>query len=242
MTITETQITLGGASAILDIRVNPRAKRLILKVDPVRGRILVTAPSKRAVPEAIAFAKSRAHWLEQQLATGARAIPFAAGDIAPFEGAPHRIIAAPDRRASVRLRRPASETAPGEISVGGDPAFVNRRMVDWLKTAARRRLTERADIHCRELGVKRGRITIRDTRSRWGSCSSSGAISFSWRLILTPPAILDYVAAHECAHLVHLDHSDAYWRVVASLGVDAGAASRWFEKNGARLHAYGVEA
>ena len=98
------------------------------------------------------------------------------------------------------------------------------------------------DFYASQLARRRGPISIRDTRSRWGSCASVGALSFSWRLILAPPWVLNYVAAHECAHLVHLNHSPAYWQVLRSLDVDVDGAKRWFHQHGEELHAYGVAA
>ncbi|MEK7266860.1 MAG: SprT family zinc-dependent metalloprotease [Pseudomonadota bacterium] len=228
----ETTIDLGDRTAPLTARINRRARRLIVTVDAAAGRVFVTAPSKRALPEALDFARTRARWISAQLEEGRRAKPFAGGTRFPFRGAPVTIVNEGGPRSAVRLTE-------GALLAGGDPLHVNRRVTDWLKAEARKALTERADYYCERLGHKRGPITIRDTRSRWGSCARDGALSFSWRLIFAPPEILDYVAAHECAHLVHLNHSPAYWRIVKSLGVDARAARDWFEEHGQGLYAYG---
>lgn len=228
----QTTIDLGDRTAPLTARINRRARRLIVTVDAAAGRVFVTAPSKRALPEALDFAKTRARWISAQLSEHRRAKPFAAGTVFPFRGAPVKIVNQGAPRAAVRL-------SEGALIAGGDPLHVNRRVTDWLKAEARKTLTERADHYCQKLGRKRGPITIRDTRSRWGSCARDGALSFSWRLIFAPPDILDYVAAHECAHLVHLNHSPAYWRIVKSLGVDARAARDWFEEYGQGLYAHG---
>lgn len=230
----ESTIDLGDRTAPLTARVNRRARRLIVKVDAVSGRVIVTAPSKRALPEAIAFARTRAPWIVRQLDECAVATPFRHGATFPYRGAPVTVVNEGGARAGVRL--------DGErVVAGGEAAHLNRRVTDWLKTEARRALTARADHYAELLCRKRGPIAIRDTRSRWGSCARDGALSFSWRLILAPPAILDYVAAHECAHLVHLDHSPAYWRILRNLGIDARAAREWFSAHGAALYAYGVE-
>lgn len=234
--ITRTEINIGARKAPLVARVNRRAKRLIVKVDPVAGEIHVTAPSKRTLPQAIAFAQERADWIEGQLNESLRGKPFAPGAVIPYCGADHIIIHSREPRAPVRLDNSAAPT----IQVGGDTAHVNRRVTDWLKKQARAKLTERADIYCARLGRRRGPIRVRDMRTRWGSCTSDGALSFSWRLILTPPRILDYVAAHECAHLVHMDHSPAFWRLLAEMGVDSREAAAWFRNHGAELFAYGV--
>lgn len=235
--ITRSQISVGENSRPLIARVNRRAKRLILKVDPVAGEIHVTAPSKRALPEAIRFAHERIDWIESQLKETLRARPFQHGMNLPLRGVDHVILHEPERRTAVRID---ADLVPA-IRVGGGAEHVNRRIVDWLKREAREALVTKVDLYCSQLGRKRGRVSIRDTRSRWGSCTADGAMSFSWRLILTPPPILDYVAAHECAHLIHLDHSPAFWRVVRELGVDARSAAAWFRAHGPALFAYGVD-
>jgi len=230
----ETTIDLGDRSAPLTARVNRRARRLIVKVDPVKGRVIVTAPSRRALKEAIDFARTRARWISNELDAGALACPFAAGMSFPYRGAPVTVELGARPRESVRVER-------GALIAGGDARHLNRRVTDWLKREARAVLTDRVDHYSALVDRRRGRITIRDTRSRWGSCARDGALSFSWRLIMAPPEILDYVAAHECAHLVHLNHSPVYWRLLKSLGVDAAAARDWFAANGQTLYAYGAE-
>lgn len=228
----ETTIDLGDRSAPLTARVNSRARRLIVKVDPVKGRVFVTAPSKRALSDAIDFARTRAEWILGELDSGG-ARPFAPGETFPLRGAPVIIEAAGRLRDGVRFDS-------GRLLAGGDPSHLNRRITDWLKKEARKALTERVDHYAGLLNRRRGPISIRDTRSRWGSCARDGALSFSWRLIMAPPEILNYVAAHECAHLVHLNHSSAYWRLLKTLDVDAVAARDWFSLNGQSLYAYGA--
>lgn len=236
--ITRTEINIGATSAPIVARVNRRAKTLIVKVDPVTGEILVTAPSKRAIPEAIAFAQERADWIAGQMKSALRAKPFEPGAVVPYRGVDHLIVHEGGPRTPVS----ADYTLGPAIRVGGDEAHINRRLTDWLKNQARKILNERVDYYSAHLGKKRGPIRVRDMRTRWGSCTSEGAMSFSWRLILTPPEILDYVAAHECAHLVHMNHSRAFWRLLATLDVDARAASDWFDEHGQQLFAYGASA
>lgn len=227
-------IDLGDRTAPLTARVNRRARRLIVKVDPVVGRVIVTAPSRRALPDAIEFARTRAQWIAQELETCAPARPFAPGETFPFRGALVTIEATGRPRDGVVLEG-------GKIIAGGDPRHLNRRITEWLKKEARAALTERVDHYAARLSRRRGPISIRDTRSRWGSCARDGALSFSWRLIMAPPDILNYVAAHECAHLVHLNHSPAYWRTLQGLDVDARAARDWFSENGRSLYAFGAD-
>lgn len=236
--IIRTEINIGARSAPLVARVNRRAKRLILRVDPVAGEILVTAPSKRTLPEAIRFAKDRIDWIAGQLDDRLKARPFTEGMAIPYRGKSHTILRSGGPRTPVEID---DEFLP-VIRVGGDAAHLNRRLVDWMKRQARDCLTERADHYCARLGKKRRGIRIRDTRTRWGSCSSDGVLSFSWRLIMAPAEILEYVAAHECAHLIHMNHSPAFWRELAALGVDARGAANWFDENGATLFSYGAAA
>ena len=234
-------LEIGKWSVPIIARVNRRAKRLILRVDPVANVVTVTAPSARAVPEAIAFAKSRRDWIAGQLSDRFCARPFQPGDIVPFRGEPHLLCHSPGRRATrIAPMNEAVSGAKAFIEVSGAEDHFNRRVCDWMKANAKSTFVEKSDYYCRELNVARGAVTVRDTRTRWGSCSSSGALSFSWRLILAPEWITDYVAAHECTHLIHMDHSPAFWRRLKSLGVDARAANNWLQENGQTLFSYGA--
>ncbi|MEM8770455.1 MAG: SprT family zinc-dependent metalloprotease [Pseudomonadota bacterium] len=234
--ITRTEINIDARAVPLVARVNRRAKRLILRVDAAAGEIHVTAPSQRAVPEAIAFARERGDWIARQLDEALRAKPFFEGGSAPIRGLAHKIVRDGGARAPVRLMSGPAPT----VLVGGAAEHLHRRLTEWLKREARNDLIAAVDRHCEKLGKKRRQIRIRDTRSRWGSCTSDGALSFSWRLIMAPPQILDYVAAHECVHLLHMNHSPAFWRQVRALGVDPRGAEDWFDKHGAQLFAYGA--
>jgi len=235
--IKRTEINIGERVVPLVARVNRRAKQLILKVDPITGEILVTSPSKRALPEAIAFAQERIEWIANQLDDNLKAKPFREGMSVPYQGVIHTILRGGGPRSPVEID---TDVLP-VIRVGGDEAHLNRRIRDWMIKEARRELTVRVDRYCQEIDRKRRVIRIRDTRTRWGSCSSDGTLSFSWRLIMAPPDIIDYVAAHECSHLIHMNHSPAFWRQVARLGVNARYAENWFNKNGAELFSYGVQ-
>lgn len=235
--VVRTTIDLGDRTAPLVARVNRRARRLIVRVDARSGEVLVTAPSRRALAAAIRFAGEEIPWIARELDRSAGR-PFAIGGVCPLRGVDHRIIAAPSARSAVR--RIAG--APPAIEVGGAPEHVNRRIVDWLRKEARADLDAAVGRFARTLAVAPAALRIRDARTRWGSCGADGVLSFSWRLILAPPAILDYVAAHECAHLVHLDHSPDFWRAVRALGVDPDGARAWFDAHGAALHAFGIKA
>jgi len=227
------ELVIDGRPAPLKLVANPRAKRLIVRVDRT-GTVVVTAPSKAALPKALAFAESRKDWIRQQISASHQRIPFAPGARTPFFGEPHVIRRDDLVRGVVVERRPRPQ-----LVVGGDAAAIARRVREFYKREAREALAERCDRYAAGVRRRRGKITLRDTRSRWGSCSANGDLSFSWRLVMAPPFVIDYVAAHECAHLARMDHSPAFWRLVADLVGDADPAKRWLRENGARLHAYG---
>ncbi|MEL6361057.1 MAG: SprT family zinc-dependent metalloprotease [Pseudomonadota bacterium] len=231
----QSTITIDGRTVPINMRINRRAKRIILRIDRLHSSVTITVPSERRVKEALSFAETRRAWIKAQLENAARPSPFQDGTQFPLRGQKTDIVHVSKATHAIEL-----DTDNRRLLVSGDTPHINRRVTDWLKRQARIDLTARADIHAETLGVQRGGIRIRDTKSRWGSCSSSGHLSFSWRLILAPSWILDYVAAHECAHLLHLDHSPAYWRTLKKTGVDARAAKIWFDENGADLFVWGV--
>ncbi|MEM6851380.1 MAG: SprT family zinc-dependent metalloprotease [Pseudomonadota bacterium] len=217
------------------LRVNRRAKRLIVRVDPAEGAVVITAPSDRALPQAYAFAASRADWIEDQLAKAPRRVPFAPGETIPFRGAAHRLTLDPSRRVGVRRR--SGETP--ELSIGGPAEHAPRRLEEWLRREAKAALTNRVERHAATLRRRVARMSVRDPQTRWGSCSSAASLSFSWRLIMAPPRVLDYVAAHECAHLAHMNHGPQFWRTVERLIGDPEPAKAWLRREGPKLHRYG---
>jgi predicted metal-dependent hydrolase len=128
------------------------------------------------------------------------------------------------------------------LCVAGDPPHVDRRIADFLKREARRDLERASSRHADALGVAITRVSVRDQSSRWGSCSNSGVLSFSWRLILAPPYVLDYLAAHEVAHLLELNHSPKFWRLVRRLYPNYERPKTWLDTHGTDLHRYGLPA
>jgi hypothetical protein len=132
-----------------------------------------------------------------------------------------------------------SETDELIISVSCDPAHVARRIRDFLVREARRDLAAAIDGYAPRLGQRPVRMTLRDTRSRWGSCTARGELNFSWRLILAPPMVLDYLVAHEMAHLREMNHSPRFWALLGDLCPNVEAAEAWLKRNGSSLHRYG---
>jgi len=216
-------LTLAGDPPItVALRRNGRARRLTLRVSGLDGSVTLTVPLHVPCAEAHDFARSREDWLRDRLGAVTGPSAVAAGTVLPVEGVPTRLVLAP----STRLTH-----EDGEISAAS-PGAVQA----YLRHLARDRLTAAVDRHTSTLGRRATAIALRDPRSRWGSCSSAGRLMFSWRLVLAPPAILDYVAAHEVAHLVHMDHSRAFWDVVARLCPAHAAERAWLRREGAALH------
>lgn len=223
-------------AARIVVRVSPKARRVSLRVDPAAGQVVLVHPRRMSARAVLAFAADRRDWIAAQLADLPPHVAFTDGVTIPLRGDPHVVRVVPERRGGVwREER--------TIVVTGRVEHAARRLTDWLKIEARAGIAPLARGMAEAIDRKLTRISVRDTTSRWGSCSRSGALSFSWRLILAPDAVFTYVVAHEVAHLKHMDHSAAFWRTVAQLmpeGADAARSARhWLRRHGAVLHRYG---
>jgi hypothetical protein len=231
-------LRLTAEEVVVQLRRNPRARRYTLRVRAATRDVVLTVPARGTLPEALDFARRHAGWVEVRLARLPERVAFAPGALLPLRGTPHRIIHRPGARGTVWT---GSEDGEAALFVAGDGAHVARRVGDFLKREARRDLVEAAQRHASALGVSLARVTLRDTASRWGSCSGAGALSFSWRLILAPPSVLDYLAAHEVAHRREMNHGPRFWATVDALFPERHAAEAWLKKHGAGLHRYGAE-
>jgi predicted metal-dependent hydrolase len=228
-------LRIDGRPIEVTMRLNPRARRLIVKVHPSTGEVSVVAPSQRALDRALDFARGEAPWIARQLARVPKPIALVPGARIPFQGRDHVILR------SESGRGPAVRDADAAtITLGGRDEHIQRRVVDWLKHEARRALEERSHAFATRIGARVRRVSVRDTASRWGSCSAKKTISYSWRLILAPPFVADYVVAHEVAHLRELNHGPRFWRLVRSLVPDIETPQAWLRKNGTALHRYGT--
>ena len=235
-------LTIDGREVPLTVRLNPRARRFIVRVDPATREVIVVSPSKRSTQIAVDFAREQSRWIADQLASMPAPIPFLPGNIIPYQGASHIIRhEALARRGVWRQPAPSFTSRLPEICVSGGPAHVSRRVRDWLRKQARSQLAARCLDHSRAFDLGPSRISLRDTKTRWGSCSPTGALSFSWRLILAPAFVLDYVAAHETAHRIHMNHSTAFWRVVERLAPRRQDADEWLDIYGNDLHRFGAD-
>ncbi|TCO72049.1 M48 family metallopeptidase [Rhodovulum euryhalinum] len=209
------------------LRRSARARRYSLRVSQLDGRVTLTLPHRAPLAEGLAFLREKEGWIRGHLAARIDDHAVMLGGTVPFRGRALPIVAGTGR---------APRLADEALAVPGGAGAVGPRIQGFLKTEARRALAEAADRHAAALGRGYGSLTLRDTRSRWGSCSSRGDLMFSWRLIMAPPQVLDYVAAHEVAHLAEMNHSPAFWAVVARLMPDYAAPRAWLRANGAALH------
>jgi len=218
------------------LSVNPRARRLSIRIDGRAGEAVLVAPSERGLAQAVAFARTKADWMRQRLAERPDSAPLEPGAVVPLYGRPTRLVAVGGAGAARLIDGPDGPF----IQSGGEGEAFSRRVQNLFRRLARQVLLERTEHHLRALGQRPVTVSIADTRSRWGSCSPHNrSIRYSWRVIMAPPAVADYLAAHEVAHLVHADHSPAYWAVVQRLVGDHRSFRKWLRENGPALHAVG---
>ena len=211
------------------------ARRYTLRVRTAQRDIVLSMPQRGSLSTAAAFAEKHAYWIVTRIRTLSDDVSFADGAMVPFRGVPHLIEHRPATRGTVKVERGSQPL----LAVSGEAPHLPRRLTDWFKKQALKDVTESVDRHCAAINAKYSSVAIKDTASRWGSCSSAGALSFSWRLVLAPPFVLDYLAAHEVAHLKEMNHSLRFWRLCERLCPETREAKAWLKVNGAELHRYG---
>lgn len=222
----------------VNVKRNRQARRYTLRIHSTRREAILSMPMRGSLADAKAFAQRHGGWLAERLRRLPDVIPFADGAIVPLRGESCRIVHRGQTRGTVWTELDAEGATL--LCVAGDTTHTARRVKDYCKREARRDLTLAVRRYADELGVKVVRIGVRDQSSRWGSCNSDGVLSFSWRLILAPPFVLDYLAAHEVAHLVEMNHSQRFWRVVARICPEMDRAKAWLVAHGNDLHRYGA--
>ena len=232
-------LRIDGEPVSVTIRHNPRARRLIIKVHPTTGEVTVVAPSKRALDHALDFARSEQDWIKRRLASVPRIVEIALGATILFLGKEHLVTPGAKGVAPVWVEE---EDGTRFIRVGGRAEHAPRRLLDFFKREARGTLAARTVELAAKIGQRPARISVRDTQSRWGSCSTERMLSYSWRLILAPPFVLDYVVAHEVAHMRHMNHGPRFWKLVRELSPESDTAQEWLGRNGPLLHRYAVPA
>lgn len=211
------------------LRRSGRARRMSLRVSRLDGRVTLSMPPHAREAEAMAFLRQQEGWIRQTLAGVAEGAAVGIGAQIPVEG----------RLLTVTQGKGRAPVVEGDaLLVPGDAARAGVRIAAFLKLRARDRLAEASDTYARRIGRRYRTLTLRDTRSRWGSCTVEAGLMYSWRLIMAPPDVLDYVAAHEVSHLAEMNHSPAFWAVVAALMPDYQRHRRWLKSQGAALHSY----
>ena len=219
--------------AAVRLRVSPRARRLALRVDAAAREVELVLPKGVSRARGLAFLAERRGWVLSRLEALPERVPFVEGAVVPLLGAPHRIVVETDPAA------PPVAIRDREIRVRGAPAHLARRVRDHLVQMARAEFGRRARPLALSIGRQVARIGVRDGKSRWGSCSSKGNLSFSWRLVLAPESVLAYVVAHEVAHLAEMNHGRRFWQIVERLSPGSAAARTWLRRNRSRLLCYG---
>jgi predicted metal-dependent hydrolase len=221
-------IALPTGPAPVTWRRSARARRISLRIEPRAGGVVVTLPLRATAAAGHALLLSHAGWVAERLGRLPRPIRIEDGASLPIAGHDYRIRHRPGLRGGAWLEGE-------ELIVTGDPAFTARRVIDFLRAEARRRLAASAMQKAAQAGASVRRVVMKDTSSRWGSCTSDGTLMFSWRLVMAPTEVQDYVVAHEVAHLRHMDHSRAFWALTAQLTPYRRAASAWLAAHGAGL-------
>jgi predicted metal-dependent hydrolase len=231
------EIPHDGATYMVRVRRHAQARRYTLRIQAATREVVLTLPPRGTVREAKAFALKHGGWIAARLGRLPAFAPFTHGEVVPLRGVPHKIVHRRGVRGTVWTE--IDQHGKSLLCVAGASEHIARRVVDFLKREARRDLEAASRKHAAKLNVTPKRISIRDQTSRWGSCSTTGSLSYSWRLILAPPFVLDYLAAHEVAHLTEMNHSARFWRTVARLYPGYERAKAWLDLHGTGLHRYG---
>ena len=231
--LSDPEVSIGGENVPVRIRRNPRARRISMRADAVKREIRITMPNYTPTSVALDFVATKREWIAARLQSAPDAAPIAPGSVIAIEGEAHVI----EWRESWPRSISRSE---GVLRVGGPQAMIEARVIRWLKAEARRIYTAEIRYYCEKAGETVPRLSLGDPRSRWGSCSSHGTISLSWRLIMAPAAIRRSVIAHEVAHIRHMDHSRAFYMWLDSLFEgDRKTADRWLKMHGTGLQRVG---
>jgi predicted metal-dependent hydrolase len=214
---------------------SPRAKRMALRVDNALGQIKLVIPSHTSLKNVQSFVNSQSDWIEEQLSKLMSGIPFDHGTQIPIFGTLYRI----DIRCDNAFKRTRIQLKDKKILILTNQEDPSLRLERFLKKRAKEILTTLSEDKARIIGKDISSVSVKDTKSRWGSCTASGALSYSWRLIFAPYEAIDYVTAHEVAHLQHLDHSKAFWALCAKLSDDYVEGKYWMQNHGSELMRYG---
>jgi predicted metal-dependent hydrolase len=231
-------VDFDGEVYLIRLRRHRQARRYTLRIHAVDRQVVLTMPPRGSVKQAREFAQKHGGWIAARLRRLPDTVPFVHGTVLPLRGIEHRIDHRRSERGTVWLE---SHAGAHLLCVAGAAPHLPRRVRDFLKREAKRDLETASRASASALGVDIKRVSVRDQSSRWGSCSSTGVLSYSWRLILAPPFVLGYLAAHEVAHLIEMNHSRRFWRLVDRICPDMDRAKAWLDVHGADLHRYGID-
>lgn len=224
-------------SSKLKVNVSGRAKRMALRLDPTKRVIHLVVPKRVSLKAAFEFAEENRDWIREKIRNLPRPVAFQDGEILPILGRDRRIVVLYNpalKFTDIQLKKDELLVLTNKL----DPSARIRR---YLIEFARERITEMTLEKAAQIRRKVAAVDVRDTRSRWGSCGEDGRICFSWRLIFAPVKALDYVVAHEVAHLIHMDHSDNFWNVCERLSRDYDTGKDWMRDHGHDLMRFGHE-
>ncbi|MCB8837270.1 M48 family metallopeptidase [Aurantimonas sp. VKM B-3413] len=252
-------LELAAGSLPVTVRRNPRAKRMILRLAPGASGVVVTAPREASARAIRSFLERHRGWVEDRLSRAPERIAIAAGATIPFRGASLLLLHVGGRLATRIEPIAAGEAVAGEagmatapadapygergtsrLLVGGAPEHFGRRVTDFLKREARRDLEAAVKRHAASVGLEPKAMTLKDTTSRWGSCTADRRLAFSWRIVMAPPEVLDYLAAHEVAHFQEMNHGPKFWALCRRLCPDMDHGRDWLKRHGSGLHAIGT--
>jgi predicted metal-dependent hydrolase len=238
--VSKAQTSVAGIDAPVEVRRHPGARRMTLRVSRTKRTVIVTVPMQCGLDDAGLFLNRHLDWVRDRLGTLPEPVPFEDGVVVPLRGALHRL-AFTGQKSAGPLIEPATKGGELLLRVHGRRESAARNLGTWLFDEARADLDVCVLHHAGRLGLRAKRIAIRDQSTRWGSCSTTGVLSFSWRLVLAPPLILDYVAAHEVAHLSEMNHGPRFWSLVRETMPQMDEAKRWLLHYGSELHRYGAQ-
>jgi len=232
------EIVFDRSIYLVRMRRHRQARRYTLRIAAATREVILTIPPRGTLKEAREFAQKHGGWIAARLGRLPDPVCFAHGMVIPLRGVPHRIAHRRGVRGTVWTETDGDDERL--LCVAGEAPHVDRRVGDFLRREAKRELEVASQRFAAELGVRISRVAVRDQASRWGSCSTTAALSYSWRLILAPSFVLNYLAAHEVAHLVEMNHSVRFWRLVRRLCPDHERAKMWLDVHGSDLHRYGL--
>lgn len=236
--VEEREHHVAGRTLPLRIVENERARRLTLRIDAGGQSLRITVPPGLRQGEVERFLTRHQGWLEQRLAKVPDRPQVRPGIKIPLRGVPHLVVHEPGKRGTVVVD--ADETGP-TLTIHGDRLHLPRRVADFLKREAKRDIEALVQRHTGAIGRKAKSIRLKDTSSRWGSCTADGNLSFSWRIMMAPPPVINYLVAHEVAHLKEMNHGPKFWKLCKELCPDTERCKAWLKKNGGALQAIAFE-